>query len=214
MAEPARKGVEEVLPLLSNIALAELGLRLTHGYTQTDAAERLGVSQKTVSLWRRGLFGEIREDTRDALLTSILTLDPPEAELRRAVRRDESRHRDQALAEHVFERETRALSRPRAAPAGSARTEPEWPDVSTLKPAALAYYRSTIGEWITERGWISEIAAAAANDMTRFLRADATLTSEGPGRPVLTEDEQLLALKAARGAVEAYYDRHGRDSTS
>lgn len=86
---------------------------------------------------------------------------------------------------------------------------PEYPDVTFLKPRALAYYHQTLGEFVS-RGWTQETVAAASRELTAFHRAESTLASEGPGQPDLSEQEQMIALRAVKKAIEYVYDRHAR----
>lgn len=84
----------------------------------------------------------------------------------------------------------------------------DWPNVSYLKDKAREEYERLLGQYLT-RGWTSEIIAAAAHELTSFFRGENILHQADRSRPELTEEDQLLVLRAEAERIEKRYGRRG-----
>lgn len=86
--------------------------------------------------------------------------------------------------------------------------ETNFPDVSFLKPRARAIYDRAVGSYLT-RKWPQPIIERAAWDLVNYIIGANTLRSKGPGKPELTEEEQVWVLEDSVEHVERAYGPNG-----
>lgn len=82
------------------------------------------------------------------------------------------------------------------------------PDVSFLYPRARAIYDRAVGSYLTRR-WPQPIIERAAWDLVNYIIGANTLRTAGPGRPELTEEEQVMVLEKNVERVERAYGPNG-----
>lgn len=163
------------------------GLETGQKLTQEWVAEQVGASKSSVAKWET----DAQAPGPDSIVRLAALYDTTPGYIMKGVSGD-SGYEGAAPVEETPEQAVAA----------------NMPNVSYLLPRARAIYDRAVGSYMT-RGWPPPIIERAARELVAYIEGANTLRSKGPGRPELTEEEQVWVLEDGVEEVERAYGPNG-----